>query len=44
MINIKKIVSKYGELTIQVSRDRDSSFQPQVVPKREKDVHGIEYF
>lgn len=38
----KKIVSKYGEFTIQVPIDRDSSFQPQVIPKRKKDVHGIE--
>lgn len=38
----KKIISKYGESTIQVPRDRDSSFEPQVVPKREKDVNGIE--
>jgi putative transposase len=38
----KKIISKYGAATIQVPRDCDSSFEPQVVPKREKDVSGIE--
>ncbi|WP_198153275.1 transposase, partial [Thermotalea metallivorans] len=27
----KNIVSKYGESTIQVPRDRESTFQPQVV-------------
>ncbi|WP_068558145.1 IS256 family transposase, partial [Thermotalea metallivorans] len=38
----KNIVSKYGESTIQVPRDRESTFQPQVVKKGQKDVHGIE--
>lgn len=38
----KKIISKFGESTIQVPRDRDGSFEPQVVPKRKKDVSGLE--
>lgn len=38
----KKIISKFGESIIQVPRDRDGSFEPQVVPKRKKDVSGIE--
>lgn len=38
----KNIVSKYGESTIQVPRDREFTFQPQGVKKGQKNVHGIE--
>ena len=38
----KKILSKYGESTIQVPRDREGSFEPQIVEKRQKDVNGLE--
>lgn len=31
-----------GEVEIEVPRDRDGSFEPQVVPKRTKDVSAIE--
>jgi putative transposase len=38
----KKIISHLGESEITVPRDRDGSFQPQIVAKGQKDVTGIE--
>lgn len=38
----KTICSKYGEMDIDVPQDRESSFEPKVVRKRQKDVSGIE--
>jgi putative transposase len=38
----KKIKTQYGESEIQVPRDRDASFNPMIVPKRESMVEGIE--
>lgn len=38
----KKIRTSYGESEIQVPRDRDASFNPMIVPKRESMVEGIE--
>lgn len=38
----KKIRTQYGESEIQVPRDRDASFNPMIVPKRESMVEGIE--
>ena len=38
----KKVKSSYGDLEIAVPRDRESSFEPQVIPKRTRDVSGIE--
>lgn len=38
----KTIRSKYGEMDIDVPQDRESSFEPKIVPKREKDISGIE--
>ena len=38
----KKVKSSYGDLEIAVPRDRESSFEPQVSPKRTRDVSGIE--
>ncbi|RCX07584.1 transposase-like protein [Anaerobacterium chartisolvens] len=38
----KSIRSKYGEMNIQVPQDRDSSFEPQVVRKRQKDISHID--
>lgn len=34
----KKIKTSMGEMTIDVPRDRDGSFEPQIVPKRTKDT------
>lgn len=39
----KKIVkTSTGEVEIEVPRDRDGSFEPKIIPKRKKDVSGIE--
>lgn len=38
----KTVKTEHGELDITVPRDRDASFDPQVLPKRSKLSHGIE--
>lgn len=38
----KKIRTSYGESEISVPRDRDASFNPMIVPKRENMLDGIE--
>ena len=38
----KNVKTSYGEVEIAVPRDRESSFEPQIIPKRTKDVSGIE--
>ena len=38
----KTIRSKYGEMGIDVPQDRESSFEPQIVRKRQKDISHIE--
>ena len=38
----KTIRSKYGEMEIDVPKDRESSFEPKIVRKRQKDISGIE--
>lgn len=38
----KTIKTSSGELDISVPRDRDGSFEPQIIPKRQKDVSAIE--
>lgn len=38
----KQIRSKYGEMTIDIPQDRNSSFEPKVVKKRQKDISNIE--
>ncbi|MFN3223581.1 IS256 family transposase [Bacillus licheniformis] len=38
----KAIKTSSGEVNIQVPRDRDGTFEPQLVPKRKKDVSAIE--
>lgn len=38
----KKVRTSFGESEIQVPRDRDSSFNPMLVPKRKSMVDGIE--
>ena len=37
----KTVKSTYGGITMQVPRDRESSFEPQAVPKHTRDVSGI---
>ena len=38
----KKLRTSMGEVEIDAPRDRDGSFAPQLIPKRSKDVSGIE--
>ena len=38
----KSIRTSMGEVDIRTPRDRDGSFEPQIVPKRSKDVSEIE--
>ena len=38
----KTLKTTQGEIEIEVPRDRDGSFEPTVVPKRQKDVSAIE--
>ncbi len=38
----KTLKSTYGDIPVEVPRDRDASFKPQAIPKRTKDVSGIE--
>ena len=38
----KKIRGNFGEAEIEVPQDRDGTFEPQVVKKRQKDISGIE--
>ena len=35
----KQVNSSYGSMTIDVPQDRESSFEPQVVKKRQKDMN-----
>ncbi len=38
----KRIRGKYGEMDIAVPQDRNSTFEPKIVPKRKKDISEIE--
>ena len=38
----KTVKSSIGEIDIRTPRDRDGSFEPKLIPKRAKDVSGIE--
>ena len=38
----KQVNSRYGSMEIQVPQDRKSTFQPQVVKKRQKDISDID--
>ena len=38
----KTVRSKYGEIELSVPQDRESTYEPQVVKKRQKDISGIE--
>ena len=39
---LKSLKTTMGEVEIDTPRDRDGSFDPQLIPKRSKDVSGIE--
>lgn len=38
----KKVRSSYGEIDLEVPQDRNSSFEPTIVPKRKKDISQVE--
>lgn len=38
----KLVKTQYGEIPIEVPRDRNGEFQPVVVPKNKRDISGIE--
>lgn len=38
----KTVRSNYGEFAIDVPQDRQSSFEPKIVKKRQKDISGID--
>ena len=38
----KMVRSKYGEFEVDVPQDRQSSFEPQVLPKHQKDISSID--
>ena len=38
----KKVKTSYGEIDIDVPRDRDASFEPELIEKRQTDVSSIE--
>lgn len=38
----KRVRSKYGEFEVDMPQDRRSSFEPQILPKRKKDISAID--
>ena len=38
----KRLRSKYGEIPVAVPQDRESTFEPKIVKKRQKDISSIE--
>ena len=38
----KTLKSTYGDIPVDVPRDREATFEPQSIPKRTRDVSGIE--
>ena len=38
----KKVKTSYGESEVRVPRDREASFNPMIIPKRQSVVDGIE--
>lgn len=41
-ISTKQVKTSFGETTIEVPRDRDASFNPMLVPKRQSMADGLE--
>jgi len=38
----KTVKTTYGNVPVKVPRDRDATFEPQLIPKRTRDISGIE--
>ena len=41
-VYVKTLKSEFGEVEIQVPRDRKGEFEPKIVPKYQRNVSGIE--
>ena len=42
VMGIRRLKRSFGEVNIDVPRDREASFEPELIPKRKRDVSGIE--
>ena len=38
----KKVRSEYGEVELNIPRDRNNEFKPQIIPKYQREITGIE--
>lgn len=38
----KTVKSQYGEIPLEIPRDRNGEFEPQIIPKHQRDISGIE--
>ena len=38
----KTVKSQYGEIPLEIPRDRNGEFEPHIVPKHQRDISGIE--
>lgn len=38
----KRVRSKYGEFEVDIPQDRESTFEPKIIPKRKKDISSID--
>lgn len=38
----KTVKSKYGEIELEIPRDRNGEFEPKIIPKHKRDISGIE--
>lgn len=38
----KRVISSYGNFSVEVPQDRKSTFAPQIIPKRQKDISDID--
>ena len=38
----KRVNSSYGNFSVEVPQDRNSTFEPQIIPKRQKDISTID--
>lgn len=38
----KNVKTTYGDIPVDVPRDREATFEPQAIPKRTRDISGIE--
>lgn len=41
VISPKTVKSQYGELELNIPRDRYGGFEPKIIPKYQRDISGI---